>query len=145
MCLISPRGIHGRLLDGGIDVKEHFGRKRFYSRIEWTRRSIRSSSTALSAVRSRSASARSGFGPIRPTLSFVALFGWSLLQWRKLFSIAISSYISAPTIYHISWTVWAPRCPTVCCCWNLRYSGSIDGENDFRENDTQINWKKKLR
>lgn len=57
MCSISPRGIHGRLLDGGIDVKGHFDRKCFYSRTEWTRRSIRSSSTVLLVVRSRSVSA----------------------------------------------------------------------------------------
>lgn len=143
MCSISPR-IHSRLLNGGIDVKGHFDRKRFYSRTEWTRRLIRSSSTVLLVVRSRSVSVWLEFGPTHPTISFVALFGWSPLRWRKPFSIAISSYIFAPTICRISWMVWAPRCPTVYCCWNLRYSGSIDGELPFSRKQHKL-IKKKLR
>jgi len=97
---------------------------------EWTRRLIRWSSAPLVA-RSRSVSVWSVFGPTPPTRSFIALSGWSLSQWRRLFNTAISSCTFAPTICRTLWTVWAPRCRTVSCCWNLRYSGLIDGEFPF--------------
>lgn len=122
-----------------IDVRKRFGWK-YHSKAElrkWTRRPVRWSSVALSAVRSRSVSVWSAFGPTRPTRSSVAPSGWSLWRWRRPFSIDISSYTFARTTCRIWWMASALRCLIASCYWNLRYFGLIDGEPAYlwRENE----------
>lgn len=136
MCSTSLCEVHGWIFDeiskfhGGIDVRRRLVRK-YRSKAalwKWTRRPIRWSPMALLAVRSRSVSGWSAFGPIHPARSSVEPSGWSLWRWRRPFSIDISSYTSARTTCRIWWMASALRCPIASYYWSLRYSGSIDGE-----------------
>ena len=154
MCSTSLHEVHGWIFDeiakfqGGIDVRRHPGRK-YYSKTalrKWTRRPLPwRSSAALLVVQSRSVFAWLAFGPIRPSRSSVAPFGWSLLRWRRPFSIDISLYTFARTISRIWWMVLALRCPIAFYYWNLQYFGSIDGELRLSKSRNERNLSMHLR